>query len=452
MSRMKIINKIKEKGISLRVAHIIMAVVIILITMFLFGLTFFSAKTFTELSTVTNNYIEMKESAEILMDASDYLTQEVQCYTVTCEIEHFDNYFVEANQVRRREKALKVLKELADGTEALRQLENAMNESVSLMDREYYAMLLVLTADGIEYRPQEMAELTLTPEDAALSADMKKELARGLVHDRVYFEKRNAIHANMERCLNELDDTVHAAQVKANRRMRTGLDHIRILGVIQMMIVLTGVLMNKLLGTDPLVKSVQQIRNDDPLPITGSTEFRYLAGAYNKMLAAMKEDLSMLNFRASHDKLTGVYNRAGYEIISTGLEMKTTTMILVDIDNFKHVNDGFSHPVGDKVLQKLARILVETFRSHDFVCRIGGDEFAIFLLQTNEASKDAVINKIAEINKRLADTSDGLPPISISAGCVLGEDDMDAGTMLKHADVAMYRVKDNGKNGCAYYK
>lgn len=444
-------NKIEKKGISLRVAHIIMTSVIAALTVALFVLTFYSASMFSELSTATYNYMEMQKNAEALMNASDYLTQEAQCYTITCDMEHLDNYFIEANQTKRREKAIKVLSRLAEDTEALHQLENAMNESVNLMDREYYTMLLILEATNNDYRPVELAELTLTPEDEKLSDEKKIELARNMMHDRTYYEKKTLIRSNMQNCLNELDEDIYAEQQYTDKRMKSSLARIRLLGVIQLVIVMLGLLVNKLLGIDPVVKSVQKVKDDDPLPITGATEFRYLAAAYNKMHEAMKEDISMLNFRASHDKLTGVYNRAGYEIISTSLDLTTTTMLLVDVDNFKSINDQYSHPVGDKVLQKLAKTLTEVFRSKDFVCRIGGDEFVVFLLNTDNSCENEVKNKIDSINLMLSDGSDDLPPISISVGCVIGEEDSDAQRMMKHADIALYKVKDNGKKGCCVY-
>ena len=446
------IHSIKNNGISLRVTSIIMTIVIVIITAAMFVMTFLSSHTLSELSEATDNYIVMHENAEALMNASDYLTQEAQLFTITHDMENLDNYFREVNQNRRRENAVKTLSNIASDSEALHQLEQALDASVSLMDREYYTMLLVLEATGVSYRPQELAQLTLKPEHEALSADQKLALAQRMMHDREYYDQKLTIRSHMTECLNELVEDIHAEQRHAHQKTNALIINIRLLGITQLIIVLLGLIINKVLGINPILKSVQRIRDDDSIPVTGASEFRYLANAYNKMHAAIKENLSMLNYRASHDKLTGVYNRAGYEIISTSLDLKTTTMLLVDVDNFKEVNDTYGHIAGDKTLVNLAKTLAGTFRSKDFVCRLGGDEFVVFLLDTCENCETVITEKIAKINESLSAGTDDLPPITISVGCVCGEEGANAQLMLKHADLALYEAKENGKKECRFYK
>ena len=123
----------------------------------------------------TGDYIELAAAADDLMDASDYLTEEVQRYTVMGERTHLENYFREAEEDRRREQALAVMFRNAPNSPALTQLQAAMRESVDLMNREYYAMRLVLEASGDQDIPEAIRAVELTEEDRALNVQERAE-------------------------------------------------------------------------------------------------------------------------------------------------------------------------------------------------------------------------------------------------------------------------------------
>ena len=101
------------------------------------------------------------------------------------------------------------------------------------------------------------------------------------------------------------------------------------------------------------------------------------------MYEVYRNSLERLNFKASHDELTGAYNRSGYELLLSSVDLGSVYMLLFDLDNFKEINDTYGHEVGDKVLIKLVNILKLNFRSDDYVCRIGGDEFVAIVSGTN---------------------------------------------------------------------
>ena len=163
--------------------------------------------------------------------------------------------------------------------------------------------------------------------------------------------------------------------------------------------------------------------------------------------AFYKKDLERLSYQASHDELTGLYNRFGYDFIISEMELSSTYLLMVDVDDFKTINDNYGHEVGDKVLIKIANTLRTNFRSDDCVCRIGGDEFVVVMVQAHTGLRALVRSKIEKINRELADTSDGLPPISISVGITFGSEASDAIELLKLADFAMYELKREGKQG-----
>lgn len=154
---------------------------------------------------------------------------------------------------------------------------------------------------------------------------------------------------------------------------------------------------------------------------------------------------------ASHDSLTKVYNRAGYEVLLSQLDLQTSCMILLDIDFFKEVNDTYGHETGDKILCKLANIALERFRADDRISRIGGDEFVVLMANAGRQQKDLVGSRIQQINAGLADTSDGLPAVSVSAGVAYGQDADSSIDLFNHADEALYETKRHGRKGYTIY-
>ena len=162
-------------------------------------------------------------------------------------------------------------------------------------------------------------------------------------------------------------------------------------------------------------------------------------------VSILKGSLERLDYKASHDELTGLYDRSGYELLLSNIDLGSTYMILMDIDGFKSINDTYGHEVGDKVLVRLARVLESSFRSEDYICRIGGDEFVVFMMHTSKKQRAMVGTKIKEINMRMMRSSDGVPPATVSAGITHGSDASDTAEMFTKADAAMYEAKQSGK-------
>jgi diguanylate cyclase (GGDEF)-like protein len=413
--------------------------------------TFRFSAAFEDVTGATDEFIELQKDADDLMNASDYLTQEVQDFTVTTEKIHLINYFEEAEETKRREKAIEKMKDITGGGTAYKFLHNAMNESLDLMQTEYYAMKLITIACEIEYIPDEVEKVELTKQDAALSNSEKIKLAQRMVHDTTYHRKKEVIRTNMESCLVELEKQTHIIQDEANEKLETRLNNIRVIIFIQLAIIIVILIMTSVLVILPMLRGVYSIKKDEKLPVKGAYEFRYLAKTYNSMYEAFKKSIASLNYEASHDKLTGLYNRAGYDVLSRSVDLGTTAVLMIDVDKFKDINDQYGHDVGDKILQKFARVLRKTFRSEDYICRIGGDEFVVFMMHVTDELRDLIILKTKQINSALADASDELPPASASIGIAFGHDAPDMETLLKHADEALYNVKENGRGGGSFY-
>ena len=107
----------------------------------------------------------------------------------------------------------------------------------------------------------------------------------------------------------------------------------------------------------------------------------------------------LIKYEAEHDALTGVLNRGGFEQIlnSSIKEKRNFALIVIDVDNFKDVNDNFGHMIGDIILKKVSKLLLEEFRSLDYICRIGGDEFAVIMMDITNNFGNMIIKKLMKL-------------------------------------------------------
>ena len=160
-----------------------------------------------------------------------------------------------------------------------------------------------------------------------------------------------------------------------------------------------------------------------------------------------------LTSKAETDELTGLINRAGYDRLLEELPLDDTILLLVDTDKFKGVNDRYGHETGDRVLQKIAKSLLANFRHDDYVCRIGGDEFAILMLSIGTLEDEKIREKIRYINRELAASAAAeLPTVSVSVGVARGIGAENWTELFKQADSELYKVKQDGGRGCRIYK
>ena len=160
-----------------------------------------------------------------------------------------------------------------------------------------------------------------------------------------------------------------------------------------------------------------------------------------------------LKFLARVDKLTNVFNRTKLdEVLEKEINRskrfdREFSIILVDIDDFKKVNDNYGHLVGDKVLIQLAKILKKYTRTVDTVGRWGGEEFLIICPETN---KEGVIKLARNLQEKINEfTFDEVGNITVSIGLSNFKEDT-SDTIVKKADVALYNIKENGKNSIAF--
>ena len=223
------------------------------------------------------------------------------------------------------------------------------------------------------------------------------------------------------------------------------------LTVLLVVVVLAMVLAVVLLILVPMRKYTAQIRENRTLTMHGAYELRYMAEAYNLMYEENRKHQEALRYRAEHDPLTGLLNRGAFESLRREKEHDSIALLLIDVDHFKGINDTYGHDMGDRMLQKVAGLLEGSFRASDYPCRIGGDEFAVIMTDMNPELKQAILSKIEFVSVGLKDTADGLPEATLSIGVAFSRQCRPEDDIFKLADAAQYRIKDNGKNGCAFY-
>ena len=442
---------IMKKGLSLRMIHIWLIITMVVMSGTVLYATYRLTNTFLRLAQAEEVHTELDRAARELMDASDYLTEQVQRFTIRGDKRFLDQYFTEAFESNRREEAIERMDVNAETQAALAKLKEAMSHSVSLMDQEYYAMRLVIDARGYKSYPRVLDQIVISDEDAALDPEDKIRRATELVLNDDYYEQKDQIRQGMRDSLKEVDLLMNSTKTEELDMLNRELLFVRIVIVIQVLSILIMLRLTSVLGIRPVLRAVDRIKEDSPIPEAGANEFRYLAKAYNKMYARYKTSLEHLSYKASHDELTGAYNRAGYDLLLSSIDLSTTYMMLLDVDNFKTINDTYGHETGDRVLIKLVQVLNSIFRDDDCICRIGGDEFVIFMVHSSGMQRRLIESKIEQINEEMENTADSLPPVTISIGIVNGRDVTDPESLLDKTDAAMYESKKRGKNTYTFY-
>lgn len=179
-------------------------------------------------------------------------------------------------------------------------------------------------------------------------------------------------------------------------------------------------------------------------------------GHYTRMVGSVrditerKQAEDKMRYLAYHDTLTGLTNRRRfYEEIAAASEIdnQSFAIIVLDLDHFKKVNDSYGHQMGDRLLQLAAEQLKLLVRKNDHIARFGGDEFVIMYQFDEIAEVEALADSMSNhLSSLLFDEGINLT-ITMSAGIsVYPRDGSDPDTLIKKADIAMYKVKQNGKN------
>ncbi len=194
------------------------------------------------------------------------------------------------------------------------------------------------------------------------------------------------------------------------------------------------------------MKMLQEEKQELQIMMTGKE--------YRKLIQDMNEEKKALYIEASTDSLTRLYNRRAFEkqmeeLLLRGGE-ETGVLLMLDLDNFKKVNDSYGHRYGDRVLKCIAQKICEEIRTTDFAGRLGGDEFVIFLRGMSD--RDEIWKKTRNLVKTIQMECRDVWLTGSVGFARYPQDGREYSVLLQKADTAMYEAKKKGKNCCMMHK
>lgn len=177
-------------------------------------------------------------------------------------------------------------------------------------------------------------------------------------------------------------------------------------------------------------------------------------------ISERKKTQSQLDYLVTHDVLTKVANRHAFNIQfnqTLGRAHRNSSqfsLLYIDVDNFKIINDSFGHDVGDRVLQVIAARLKENLREIDMLARIGGDEFIVVLEETHGREYvEKFTHRIKSLFRQSFEVGQHQIQVTLSIGaCIFPDDGVDINSLMKNADIALYHAKKMGRNRTEFYR
>jgi diguanylate cyclase len=214
-------------------------------------------------------------------------------------------------------------------------------------------------------------------------------------------------------------------------------------------------------GPQTLGNAVDDMRQASAQTQESIQQVSAMLAQHSGEIERLRGELQQAKEEASLDGLTQVLNRRAFDRAvaeSLNQEMPTSghhpCLLLLDVDNFKLLNDGFGHAFGDEVLRALARVLRSVTAAGDSVGRFGGDEFALLLcvhtLDEARAVAESLRQQVAKSRVRVGQTGEQRGQVTISLGAAARVAGEDAGGWLQRADAALYRAKHDGRNRVAW--
>ena len=421
-------------------------------------------ESFMRLNSILENNIRYIDAVDSMERASDELATQARRFVVVGDRQALQLYYDEVMVTNRRYKAMEILNSANndDVTDyEMLNFRSAWQSSIALSHLEIYAMKLAAAARGqnVQNQLDQMFPVELSAEDKALGSSEKLSRAITMLYDGEYEQQRSLIN-------NYLNGTMSSfrEEVARERDSRTTAYQVMIVVLFLSLLVLLvfnilNICISKQLLVKPVEHFVESIARSGACPLEGTAEMRILASAYNEQYFINKARQSDLSRKANYDELTGTLNRWGFSEMLTEIETDGNgALLIIDVDNFKSINDTYGHATGDLLLRRISGLLKMYFLNPKMhVARFGGDEFAVLIsdVSGNEASWKLRITRTAAIlNNILQYTADEeIPPGSLSIGVAFSADAEGTGkTLFECADTALYKVKFHGRRDVNIYE
>ena len=446
-------KKVRFYGISLRMVILGMFCIGIVISIFLSISMRDTTERYNDMEKATEEYIGCQNDVNVIWDVINDLSERARNFVVTGSPEEVILYFNEIQVQKSRDLALESIKSRLVDEQTLKHLDTALKLCDRMMTTQYYAMRLSIEAyeqDVAKY-PTLLQDVKISAADLALSHAEQKMKAIGMLFDKDYTLLKNQVDVRIGLCKTALIYSMETKHQESSDRLQQLLGHQRNLIIAMMVILLMVCIFVMTLVIYPLNRLIRSISSGGRLKVRGAAEIRFLSDVYNRMHEEMENANTKLGYEAAHDALTGLYNRSSYDEMRKQSEGKKVALVIVDVDLFKKVNDTYGHEMGDKVLRRVAGVLSSSFRDADKVCRIGGDEFSVIMMNVSSGMKDILARKIHDAAEILRQSENGTPAVTISVGIAFSDQVRDSENLFKKADRALYRVKAAGRDGCAFY-
>lgn len=445
-------QKKRGTGLSLRFVIVVMFVLAAVIS----GQLLYNMRRTTEsyegLRRATEDYIVCQDDTYKIRETNSDLGERARNFVISGSMDEVAAYFEELENTRTRDRALEEIRGLTSDKQAIMHLELAMQLSSRMTSMQQHAMRLAAEGYGIDLSacPEGLRTLRLTEKENKQTAQEQLVTARELLFSLDYRMLENQLNVRTELSKTQLLTAMQKKQLEVAEQHDRLLKSQRNLVTALMAVLLLVLIFVLTLVVYPVSRMITGIRAGTPLKDRGSVEIQFLAHAYNHVFHQMQEANKKLSYEAAHDPLTGLYNRSSFELLQKQNMDRGFALLLIDVDKFKLINDTYGHDMGDKVLTRVAHVLQDSFRGADKVCRIGGDEYCVLMMDASSAVKDVIRSKVGAVAKALSTEVDGVPPVTVSIGVAFTDALKEGESLYKNADRALYKVKESGRNGCEF--
>lgn len=407
---------------------------------------------FNDVNDSMSKFIICQQSSEKIKESANYLTEQARLFVVTGSREHLDSYLKEYLETRSQQKAFRELEKVCSKSDlALQRLRIALEQGNGLIEMELYAMRLVCEAMQEKDLPTAISKIAIGDLDKSSSPQEMKETAINNLFGDGYMIYKLRLNSNCQLTVAAIEQQIKKDLNMNADQLGSNIRRLRVLFFVLLIVNVFIFIGFGFLVILPLGKFRTSIENDEKLDVIGSLEFKSLAESYNEIYEIKAQNEKSLLKKAEYDGLTGILNRRAFDQIceTSAQKEQKIALLLIDMDNFKNVNDTYGHLGGDNALKSLAAALSETFRDTDYVARVGGDEFAAILPNCDASAANAIKKKIERINKRLSQLAEHF--VSVSVGVAFSDNGFSK-ELYDKADKALYMVKERGKCGCEVYE